>query len=417
MRKKMSKHIDAEIGLAYLEGRLDAAQKVKLEQHIGQCDQCKQQLTEYQVVHSALASAAHEFEAPEPRPTSWYTVKRAKETQETQSFTGWQFAVVGAMAVVLFLWWNSSTLFAPPMVEPVAEIDLLATLQANDNLSVESPPAEKTPIVDLAPADSTLTSGVEPTPVATETSIPSTSSASESDDPNLQITDTIEGFVPNHIQFAAEAPVGYAIIQEDDGFKLVRIDSVNNEIDPIITLENTLDFSKRLTNTIHTSPSGKQVVIEVQIYTLELFDSEGRSFGRQENASILDWRPGGGPIIAQETADRQTQLVYWEPDYQKFPRVFVRPSKFTFLSGRWDRQAEQFVYFAHDPSVGANYLYLWHPQTGAPTLLHSVSDSEPIISDLSWLPDGSGFYFMQRDEIWHYVLDTNQAYAIDTPTP
>lgn len=414
---KMSKHIDVEIGLAYLEGRLDAAQKVKLEQHIGRCDQCKQQLAEHEAVHSTLASAAHEFGTPEPRPTSWYAVKRAKEPQQTQSFTGWQFAVVGAMAVVLFLWWNSSNLFAPPSVEPVAEIDLIATLRANENASIESPPAEKTPLVNVAPAGGTLTSGDQPTPISSNTPDASTSEALESDDLNLPVVDILEGFVPNHVQFATETPIGYAIIQENDEFKLVRINSDNNQLDPIITLENTYDFSEQPANVIHTSPFGRHVAVDVQINVLELFDSEGRSFGRQEAATILDWRPDGGPVIAQETADGQTQLVYWEPDYQKFPRVFVRPSKFSFLSGSWDRQAERFVYFAHDPDVGANYLYLWHPQNGAPTLIHSGSASEPVISDLTWLPDGSGFYFTQQGEIWQYDVDTNQAYAIDAPAP
>ena len=50
----MSKHIDAELGLAYLDGRLDPAQRAKLERHLAECMACQAQLRQHQATHSLL---------------------------------------------------------------------------------------------------------------------------------------------------------------------------------------------------------------------------------------------------------------------------------------------------------------------------------------------------------------------------
>lgn len=125
----MSKHIDAELGLAYLEGRLDPARRAKLERHLAECVACQTQLHQHQATHSLLQKSGQAFQAMPVQTPAWSTLRsrQAKWTgTQTIRRTTLQFAAVGAV-VVLFVVLLLTYQPDEPTIEPAASSEPDAT--------------------------------------------------------------------------------------------------------------------------------------------------------------------------------------------------------------------------------------------------------------------------------------------------
>ena len=126
----MSKHIDAELGLAYLDGRLDPAQRAKLERHLAECMACQAQLRQHQATHSLLQKSGQTFQATPVRTPAWTVVRRRQEkwagTQTIMRST-LQLATVGAVAVLIVVLLLS---YQPdePTIEPAASSEPAVTV-------------------------------------------------------------------------------------------------------------------------------------------------------------------------------------------------------------------------------------------------------------------------------------------------
>jgi hypothetical protein len=162
----------------------------------------------------------------------------------------------------------------------------------------------------------------------------------------------------------------------------------------------------------HISPDGNYISFHLgDGYSLfdpgylNIIDRNGRSYGQRENSILLDWRPGGGPVVKEAMATGENQLVYWPLDGAA-ARIFVTPKPFTFVSGKWSGDGRTFVYSALDERIGASYLYLWQPESGVPQLIHSAASEEPF-QNFTWLPDGEIFYFnLGNEALWRFELET-----------
>jgi hypothetical protein len=145
-----------------------------------------------------------------------------------------------------------------------------------------------------------------------------------------------------------------------------------------------------------------------------IIDRDGRSHGTRENSQLLDWRPGGGPVVVQAMDDGQNQLVYWPLDGVAAARIFVLPRDFRFESGKWSADGRYFIYNALDDSIGASYLYLWQPESGVPQLIHSTASTSPF-DNFAWMPDGSRVYFnLGNEALWSYEIETADLSLIAT---
>ncbi len=150
-----------------------------------------------------------------------------------------------------------------------------------------------------------------------------------------------------------------------------------------------------------------------------IVDRNGRSYGTRENSQLLDWRPGGGPVVVQEMDNGQNQLVYWPLDGAA-ARVFVQPRDFRFVGGAWSPDGRTFVYNALDDSIGASYLYLWQPESGLPQLVQATT-SEAASTNFAWMPDSSRVYYnLGNQELWSLTAETaelNLIASVNTPDP
>jgi hypothetical protein len=162
----------------------------------------------------------------------------------------------------------------------------------------------------------------------------------------------------------------------------------------------------------HVSPDGQYVAFSVLAAdqsegpgATQLVGRDGRSYGRRDNSLLLDWQPGGGPVVSQEVENGQNQLVYW-PLGGPAARIFVLPRAFTFPAGAWSPDGRTFVYSALDTAIEASYLYLWQPDGGLADLIHAVASPDPF-THFAWLPDSQGFYFSLAGQgLWYYELET-----------
>ena len=560
----MMDHINSEIGLAYLNGELDSAQRMKLEQHLVQCASCVRELDERRRVHEAFQTAVDEQVVPRPERPSWYALQAEKERGKSPRpirEIPWRVVMVGMVALLVGMVWVAGGPFLSQTVEPAADVvltrplgpDVVAVVTATPTVVSDVEPVVAAtavvvaePIVVIETNDEMVSSQsfvsaagrvafsvdgttyIEDVPQSgvylevgnmqiigwardaeslllsddiplhlfnlyiwrsTENKLTAVTEQVEAvaeygvlpwptlspDGQQIWFSDLLEPFV--YVFDVAEASIVQTFFDSGDfvnrsftrndlgelvvpftdrcgtgcgDLNLYDVDqaemhsfgyySLGYDVFPeqgsfgyaislneVVTSIHRIDLETFETAMIgsvapdaiwrygvgeaarpHTSPTGAHLAFEVDEDVWEMMDSEGRSFGRQEKAVILDWRRGGGPVLAQETAEGLPQLVYWEPDYQKFPRVFVQPRAFDFVWGKWDEQGELFVYLAQDETAGANYLYAWRPEAGAPELIHAVSLLEKV-SDLVWLPDGSGFYFKQGVQLWLYRLDEGAA--------
>ncbi len=138
---------------------------------------------------------------------------------------------------------------------------------------------------------------------------------------------------------------------------------------------------------------------------LEIIDFNGRSYGQRLNSIIMDWRPGGGPVVQESVAEGQAQLVYWPLDGEAV-QVFVSPTSFVFGVGKWSGDGRFFIYGAVDEAENQSYLYLWQPESDAPTLLHTAVGTDGF-HNFAWLPDSTCVYFnFGQMELWKFEVET-----------
>ncbi|MBK8901990.1 MAG: hypothetical protein IPM53_12455 [Anaerolineaceae bacterium] len=152
--------------------------------------------------------------------------------------------------------------------------------------------------------------------------------------------------------------------------------------------------------------------LENDLFTvLQIIDFNGRSYGQRPNSVIVDWRPGGGPVVQERMADGQTRLVYWPLDGSA-AQVFISPGSFEFGSGKWSGDGRYFIYSSVDDATNQSHLTLWQPENGAPMLLQTAVGSDGF-RNFAWLPDSTGVYFnFGRTELWKFAVETESLMLI-----
>jgi hypothetical protein len=161
------------------------------------------------------------------------------------------------------------------------------------------------------------------------------------------------------------------------------------------------------------SPDGQFVALYVPIEQgnfedgeLTIVDQNGRSYGQRPNSVIVDWRPGGGPVVKETVAAGQPQLLYWPLDGSAV-QVFAELGPVAFEAGKWDEDGRFFIYSTLDEANNQSHLHLWQPEASEPTLLTTAEGTDGF-QNFAWLPDGTAVYFnFGRTELWKYEVATN----------
>ncbi|MFZ0545357.1 MAG: zf-HC2 domain-containing protein [Candidatus Promineifilaceae bacterium] len=159
----MIKHIDPKLGIAYLDGQLDAAQQAQLERHLADCSTCQAQLREHQTMHDILHAAGKAFSPQPVQAPNWSAVRPMPgkgHLWKTLLNNGAQLAAAGAaILLILVVIWQLRPVV--PAVEPTALIDE-TPIPTAEPAAVET--AVSTPITSIFPH----TSPVAPTAAATK---------------------------------------------------------------------------------------------------------------------------------------------------------------------------------------------------------------------------------------------------------
>jgi len=113
----MSEHLKEEVILPFLDGRLSAAERAPVTEHLAACAACRAQVEELRAVLSALG----EWPGVAPSP-SFDAALRARVAQEAEQGTGWfvlrpawgaALAAAVVMAAAIALWPPESTELPP----------------------------------------------------------------------------------------------------------------------------------------------------------------------------------------------------------------------------------------------------------------------------------------------------------------
>jgi hypothetical protein len=154
------------------------------------------------------------------------------------------------------------------------------------------------------------------------------------------------------------------------------------------------------------SPDGQFIALYIPIEqgnfedsALMIVDQNGRSYGQRPNSFIVDWRPGGGPVVQESMVDGQTQLVYWPLDGAD-AQVLVEPGLFEVDAGKWSGDGRFFIYSTVDEAANQSHLYLWQPGNGAPMLRQTAVGTDGF-RNFAWMPDSTAVYFnLGQTELW-----------------
>ena len=172
----------------------------------------------------------------------------------------------------------------------------------------------------------------------------------------------------------------------------------------------------------HISPDGQFVALNIPIEqgnyddgALIIVDQNGRSYGQRPNSVIVDWRPGGGPVVQERMADGQAQLVYWPLDGADV-QVFVEPGLFEVDEGKWSEDGRFFIHSTVDEAANRSYLYLWQPENGAPILLQTAIGTDSF-RNFAWMPDSTAVYFnFGHTELWKLEAENKSLNLIASAT-
>lgn len=185
--------------------------------------------------------------------------------------------------------------------------------------------------------------------------------------------------------------------------------------DPVsFAIERLFSVQLAVASSVSLSPDGQFAAFyvpkenaqnEYEDRDLTIVDQNGRSYGQRPNSILVDWRPGGGPVVQESMADGQTQLVYWPLDGSAV-QVFVNPGSFEFSSGKWSGDGRFFIYSTVDEAANQSHLTLWQPENGAPLLLQTAVGSDGF-RNFAWMPDSTAVYFnLGRTELWKVAIET-----------
>jgi len=184
--------------------------------------------------------------------------------------------------------------------------------------------------------------------------------------------------------------------------------------DPVsFEIEHLFSYQLAPATSLQISPDGQLIAMyvprengqnEFEDKVLIIVDQNGRSYGQRPNSFIVDWRPGGGPVVQESMADGQIQLVYWPLDGSAV-QVFVSPGSFEFGSGKWSGDGRFFIYSTVNEAANQSHLYLWQPENGVRVLLQTAVGSDGF-RNFAWLPDSTGVYFnFGQMELWKFAVE------------
>lgn len=204
-------------------------------------------------------------------------------------------------------------------------------------------------------------------------------------------------------------------IEPNEFATLYHFNTTTFDIERLATYPNLSAWS-------HISPDGQFIALNIPIEqgnyddsALMIVDQDGRSYGQRPNSILVDWRPGGGPVVQESMADGQTQLLYWPLDGSAV-QVFVSPGSFEVDSGKWSGDGRFFIYSTEDEAANQSHLYLWRPENGAPMLLQTAVGTDGF-GNFAWMPDSTGVYFnFGRMELWRFSVETESLSLIASAT-
>jgi anti-sigma factor RsiW len=166
----MIRHINSKVGLAYFEGRLDAAQQAKLERHLADCPACRSQMLEHQTTHDLLLAAGQDFSAEPSRIPNWSQVKPQQAQRplwKTIFHNGSQLAMAGIALVLLlvFIWQLRPQ---QPILEVVPSVTATGVSNYEPTPQATTLPSPAVSIIGISPTDAAPTATTEPTPETAE---------------------------------------------------------------------------------------------------------------------------------------------------------------------------------------------------------------------------------------------------------
>lgn len=153
--------------------------------------------------------------------------------------------------------------------------------------------------------------------------------------------------------------------------------------------------------------------------TLYIIDLAGNLIEQWVNSEVIDWLPGGGPVIRQGMGEAEYRLVYSAMDGAAATPITTSSNPITV--GRWSPDGQVFIY------ADGNEVYLWRPGDVAPQLLHSgIINRYELLYDFVWTPDSQRVYFTINElELWVYEVATGEVrllaaaepWFVSAPTP
>lgn len=161
----------------------------------------------------------------------------------------------------------------------------------------------------------------------------------------------------------------------------------------------------------HISPDGQLVSFNFTTrdpFTnpgiLFIIDLSGREILQYPDSQVLAWQPDNHLIVAQHLENNRQQLVYLSLDGTA-QIVQVQTAGNEFVSARWSPDSRFLAYTIGDWRARTGQVYLWQAGNSQPTLIPTTTEGNPLSQIIGWLPDSTGFYFVDSG-LWLYKVET-----------
>ena len=144
---------------------------------------------------------------------------------------------------------------------------------------------------------------------------------------------------------------------------------------------------------------------------LYIIDRQGNLIEQWVDSEVIDWRPGGGPVIRQGMGEAEYQLVYSALNGAAATPITTTSNPITV--GRWSPDGQFFIYTDGDE------VYLWRPGDAEPRLVYSgIAKRYDLLRDFTWTPDSRRIYFTINElELWVYEVATGEVRLIAAAEP
>lgn len=144
---------------------------------------------------------------------------------------------------------------------------------------------------------------------------------------------------------------------------------------------------------------------------LYIIDQAGNLIEQWADSEVIDWRPGGGPVIRQHVGEAEYQLVY--SALNGAAATLITTSSNLITVGRWSPDGQFFIYTDGDE------VYLWQLGAAAPSLVYSgITKHYDLLRDFAWTPDSQRVYFTINElELWVYEVVTGEVRLIAAAEP